>query len=133
MNLHLIFRGYREDEGNLVVTVEDARTGKVEDLPHVVHHSPTGYGCGYGGSGPADLALSMCAAIIGAEPDTVEVFEGVRRNRKVGRSAWDAHQRVKREIVAQLPQDRPWSVGAKDIAPVIFAAVGQEERQEATP
>ena len=30
-------------------------------LPHVVFHSPTGFECGYGGSGPADLALSIMA------------------------------------------------------------------------
>lgn len=30
-------------------------------LPHIVHHSPTGYAWGYAGSGPADLALSILA------------------------------------------------------------------------
>lgn len=30
-------------------------------LPHLVRHSPTGFGIGYGGSGPADLALSILA------------------------------------------------------------------------
>lgn len=29
------------------------------ELPHVVCHSPTGFEWGYGGSGPADLALSI--------------------------------------------------------------------------
>ena len=30
-------------------------------LPHVVLHSPTGFGWGYGGSGPGDAALSILA------------------------------------------------------------------------
>jgi hypothetical protein len=32
-------------------------------VPHVVRHSPTGYEWGYGGSGPADLALSILTAL----------------------------------------------------------------------
>ena len=38
------------------------RTGHdvLTNVPHlVVHHSPTGYEWGYGGSGPADLALNI--------------------------------------------------------------------------
>lgn len=33
----------------------------VTNIPHlVVHHSPDGFEFGYGGSGPADLALNIC-------------------------------------------------------------------------
>lgn len=31
---------------------------------HVVHHSPDGYEWGYGGSGPADLALNIVESIL---------------------------------------------------------------------
>ena len=40
-------------------------------LPHVVFHSPTGFECGYGGSGPADLALSIMADHWGVDPKTM--------------------------------------------------------------
>ncbi len=31
------------------------------NVPHLgVHHSPSGFEFGYGGSGPADLALNVC-------------------------------------------------------------------------
>ena len=33
----------------------------------IVHHSPTGFEWGYGGSGPADLALNILSAMIGQE------------------------------------------------------------------
>lgn len=36
-------------------------------LRHVVRHSPTGLEWGYGGSGPADLALSLCVDALGKE------------------------------------------------------------------
>ena len=36
------------------------------NVPHViVRHSPTGFAWGYGGSGPADLALNILLAVIG--------------------------------------------------------------------
>ena len=41
-------------------------------LPHIVRHSPTGFEWGYGGSGPADLALSILADYLGEQ-------EAVRR------------------------------------------------------
>ena len=37
-------------------------------LPHMGLHSPTGFEWGYLGSGPADLARSMCAAVLGSMP-----------------------------------------------------------------
>jgi len=36
-------------------------------LKHIVWHSPTGFQWGYGGSGPADLALSILTDLIGLE------------------------------------------------------------------
>ena len=35
------------------------------ELHHVCRHSPDGFQWGYGGSGPADLALSVLADLIG--------------------------------------------------------------------
>jgi len=40
--------------------------GMNTNVPHrIVMHSPTGLGWGYGGSGPADLALNILAVYIG--------------------------------------------------------------------
>ena len=55
-----VYRGVRikenpNDVGECHVYVD----GK--PLRHVVHHSPDGFNWGYGGSGPADLALSILA------------------------------------------------------------------------
>lgn len=41
-------------------------------LPHCVMHSPTGFETGYGGSGPADLALSILADYLGVSPAQVK-------------------------------------------------------------
>jgi len=43
-------------------------TYSADNLPvHYVKHSPTGMSWGYGGSGPADLALSLLMECVGPE------------------------------------------------------------------
>jgi len=50
------------------------------NVPHlVVHHSPSGFEWGYGGSGPADLALNICQWYLnhmGYEGEKSECFDG---------------------------------------------------------
>jgi len=41
--------------------------GKIRKLTHIVRHSPTGFQFGYGGSGPADTALSILTDCIGRD------------------------------------------------------------------
>ena len=67
-----IYRGERlgkiKDTGSDVkVTVED-QDGKITHLKHHVYHSPTGFSWGYGGSGPADLALNILWDFFGIKP-----------------------------------------------------------------
>ena len=53
------FLATRNARGELVVTVDDGDRNPYP-LEHRVLHSPTGFECGYAGSGPADLARSIC-------------------------------------------------------------------------
>ncbi len=49
-----------------IVCRRDDGRAVVEGVPHVwVWHSPTGFVWGYGGSGPADLALNILLAATG--------------------------------------------------------------------
>lgn len=64
-------------------TYRGRRLGKAEEsswvevtvnnrpLRHRVRHSPTGFEFGYGGSGPADLALSILWNFLGKEPSRI--------------------------------------------------------------
>ena len=52
-------------KSTVVVTVNG------QPLRHIVRHSPTGLNWGYGGSGPADLALSILAHYLG-DPEAVD-------------------------------------------------------------
>jgi hypothetical protein len=56
----------RQLDGDVICAVRDRETGRSYPLPHIIHHSPTGFECGYPGSGPADLALSILADLLGA-------------------------------------------------------------------
>ena len=49
--------------------VEEGPVKIVRPLLHQVHHSPSGFEWGYGGSGPADLARSILADLLGRIPD----------------------------------------------------------------
>jgi hypothetical protein len=72
--------------------VVNSRTGKALDLEaslKVVNHSPTGFCWGYGGSGPAQLALAIL----------LDHFNGDR-----GR-ALALYQDFKFKVIARLPQD----------------------------
>lgn len=59
-------------------------------LHHHVRHSPTGFGWGYAGSGPADLARSLLWDALGAEPHP------------------SLYQRYKREVVGWWDEDTEW-------------------------
>jgi hypothetical protein len=63
------------------------RTVRVSGIARkYVVHSPDGFEWGYGGSGPADLALNILARFLPAA------------------DAWDLHHAFKREFVATLPR-----------------------------
>jgi hypothetical protein len=67
----------------------------------VIHHSPDGPEWGYGGSGPADLALNYCHAVFppgcdGERPQ--RLWKG-----KCSTLAWRLHQAFKWKWVATLP------------------------------
>lgn len=69
----------------------------------VVHHSPTGFEIGYGGSGPADLALNVLAAYVPPHSDglpPVACWNGA----VVSATAWRLHQQFKAEFIATMPK-----------------------------
>ena len=78
--------------------------GPETNVPHVItRHSPTGFEWGYGGSGPADLALNL----------TIDVIKKMGRKyqqegRKIGAgdAAGQIYQDVKWSFIAHLPHKR---------------------------
>ena len=62
------YRGQRTPEGSIVVREDDQ--GRTRPLPcrfDLRKHSLTGFEWGYGGSGPAQLALAVLADAVGSD------------------------------------------------------------------
>lgn len=80
------------------------------NIPQVhVFHSPDGFEWGYGGSGPADLALNILALLIPiSSRDGDPLFDGdvtLRDGTVVSRQAFYLHQRFKFDVIAKLPKE----------------------------
>jgi len=88
-----VYSGERLGPREKLPEVEVMVNGK--PLKHRVRHSPTGFEWGYGGSGPADLALSILWDFLGREPKPIE------------------YMRFKEQFVAGW-SDR-WSITGKEI------------------
>jgi hypothetical protein len=72
----------RSEDGQLMTNV----------VWQVVEHSPTGFEIGYGGSGPADFALNVMAALFPIEngDPAIKCFQGTASGQ-----AWQLHQEFK--------------------------------------
>lgn len=75
-------------------------------LPHANLHSPTGFECGYGGSGPADLAASILADFSNLNARTVAAAYRGRPSRKPrladAEKVVRLHQDFKAQVIAGL-------------------------------
>jgi hypothetical protein len=88
-------------------------------LPHCVVHSPTGFEWGYGGSGPADTALSILADFLGESKEEVWLaWHGKRSSR-----ALQLHQAFKFAVVGVLPH-AGWQLGSDKVAEWLAQHIG---------
>src|SRR6266566_8189031 len=89
-----IFVGIRQQDGALSVTVNGQPLNPRLDL---WNHSPTGFECGYSGSGPAQLALALLAEHLNNDEQAVAL-----------------HQPFKCKVVAGLSR-RGWRLTGKQV------------------
>ena len=87
------YTGYRTPRGCVVkVHAEDGTTRELPLRLDLRSHSPDGPEWGYGGSGPAQLALALAADVLGDDDKAQEVY-----------------QRLKFRLISRLPEDG-WSL-----------------------
>jgi hypothetical protein len=91
-----IYRGYRYQEAGPLVVTKDGKPLSPGPSQKVFNHSPNGFQWGYGGSGPAQLALALLLDATG-DPDL-----SVR-----------LHQRFKRHFVATWGEK--WQISTDEI------------------
>lgn len=100
------------------------------NLPRaVIQHSPTGWQVGYGGSGPADLALNILAAFfpVGCDGEPpVKCWQG-----QCSATAWRLHQDFKRAFVAgwEVPKGSTLEVPAARIVAWAEQTLAEREGQ----
>lgn len=83
------YRGTRDDNGTAHVTkhIDELAPVPLDMRLDIRRHSPTGPEWGYGGSGPAQLALGLLADVVGDH------------------FAEENYQQFKREVVAGFPRE----------------------------
>ena len=98
-----IYRGSREADGTCrVVVLENTRAAR--RLPmrlDLANHSPTGFEWGYGGSGPAQLALALLAHALGDDARALRHHQRFKW-RVVGRLARNVDWELTRDFVVQV-------------------------------
>lgn len=81
-------------------------------LFHVAAHSPTGFNCGYLGSGPADLALSILVDYLGEDPQqALAIWRG---KLDIESRAVRMHQRFKQDVICHICLDDDQSYNLSD-------------------
>jgi len=103
----MIKKIYRGEPGGAVNVI--LPPGKSRPLRHVVLHSPTGFGWGYGGSGPADLALSILCDMLDERPSEKQIYHGWF-------TAYPHHQDFKREFVSRWEYGSGFEIGSETIS-----------------
>jgi hypothetical protein len=102
------YSGFRDQTGRAHVAVDQA--GELRPLPHLVRHSPTGMDWGYAGSGPADLARSLLAHVLGGR---------VAPHPRI-------YQRFKLAVIASLPRNQSWALTSEDVQAALDHVLDQE-------
>lgn len=110
-----------EDEAETTAFTEEivirrSRQGAViTNVPRLVtQHSPSGYEFGYGGSGPADLALNVLENVLTAQGyrgERVKCFHGTCFD-----LAYRLHNSFKFEFIATLDQERGGTIAYQAVA-----------------
>ena len=102
-----LYRGRRRMDGTLEVTVDGG------PLKHYIVHSLTGFEHGYGGSGPADLAIAILVHHLNVKP------LGPRPGSQWSGEGWDRvlalYQDFKWQVIAQWPQEKDWVLWSDNI------------------
>lgn len=94
--MRTIYEGHHQEFG--VWAQSESRSMPLPMRLDLRNHSPTGFAWGYWGSGPAQLALALCAHALGDDERALRVY-----------------QTFKQSVVGALPQGVDWTMSSDDI------------------
>lgn len=101
------YTGTRTEDGCAVVVSDAGGDRPLDPRFDLRNHSPTGFEWGYGGSGPAQLALALAADVLGDDDAAQEVY-----------------QRLKFRVVGRLPEGG-WTLTEPELVEVIRSLARQ--------
>lgn len=101
MKITKLYTGTRPAEGSVIVRVDGKKLRVRLDL---FNHSPDGFEWGYGGSGPAQLALAILADLLEDDERAVRL-----------------HQDFKWAVITPLPQHSDWTLSAAQVLATVTA------------
>lgn len=84
-------KAYKGMADGRVLVVEDGAERELEPRFDLRRHSPTGFAWGYGGSGPAQLALAVACDVLENDQKALEIYQDLRKSwvsRLPETSAW---------------------------------------------
>jgi hypothetical protein len=97
------YSGIRTENGCAVTVTDGGGSRALDPRFDLRTHSPNGFEWGYGGSGPAQLALALAADVLGDDEAALGVY-----------------QRLKFRVVGRLPA-ASWELAADELADTIRA------------
>lgn len=106
MEKDVFYHGWRVD-GICFVDVVSRDGSESYQLPprlDLRNHSPTGFSWGYSGSGPAQLALALCAHALGDDEGAVDVYQDFKFAAIAGLSGdeWELTRKQIRDKIVEL-------------------------------
>src|SRR3954462_2525908 len=117
--MDLVFRGDADVVPRFRVTVVEPGAGRPRRLPlrlELYNHSPTGFGWGYDGAGPAQLALAILAEVTGDNSLAMRL-----------------HQDFKRDVIAGLAMNRSWQLDERQVREWLSIQAGELDEAELCP
>jgi hypothetical protein len=98
-------------DGAVTVDVDGCPVGPLDCRLDLINHSPTGFAWGYEGSGPAQLALALCADALDCDEHALQIY-----------------QEFKRRVVARLPQREDWIISDTVVRAICAPLLGPAGR-----
>ncbi len=95
------YTGIRAESGCAVTVTDGGGSRQLDPRLELRSHSPAGFEWGYGGSGPAQLALALAADVLGDDESALAVY-----------------QRLKFRVIARLPAGG-WVLTADELCDAI--------------
>lgn len=109
------YKGVNTEQGFVATVEDDGDSRGLDPRFDLRNHSPAGFNWGFGGSGPAQLALAVCADALGDDD-----------------RAQDVYQAFKFRVVAGLPAEG-WVLSEREVLEHVRAIEREREARRADP